>query len=122
MKYIQMTVEGSNAMVGKAIPFGAKGIILETLPKGFFVGFNHPELKHVFVSNDQCRDWEPCRSCEQLRINGTVTHEMGCPDAWRDEIRSCKWCGIQFFAEEQHQDCCGHTCQVVYHGLECDCI
>jgi len=62
-----------------------------------------------------------CQSCEQLTINGVVTHELGCPDAWRDETRTCKWCGQPFKPTERHQVCCEHSCWVAYSGVDCDC-
>lgn len=62
-----------------------------------------------------------CQSCEQLRINGVVTHETGCPDAWRDEVRECKWCGGSFKPTERHQYCCEHSCKVAWSGRSCDC-
>lgn len=64
---------------------------------------------------------EACNSCEILYINGIRTHESGCPDAWKDGERSCKWCGAPFIPEERHQECCGHTCHVAYHNISCDC-
>lgn len=27
-----------------------------------------------------------CDSCEVLTINGVYCHELGCPEAWKDEI------------------------------------
>jgi hypothetical protein len=62
-----------------------------------------------------------CNSCEILYINGIRTHESGCPEAWKEEERSCKWCGTPFIPEERHQECCGHTCHVAYHNVPCDC-
>lgn len=62
-----------------------------------------------------------CSSCELLRINGVVTHETGCPEAWKDYDRECKWCGQSFKPEERFQDCCSHTCTVAYHNVPCDC-
>jgi hypothetical protein len=118
-KYIRVTVEGLNGMIGKVIPFGAKGIVTEALPQGFYVSFYDSEP--IYVPADQCVDWEPCHSCELLRINGIVTHEIGCPDAWRDEVKLCKWCGGKFIPEESHQDCCGHTCSMSYRNVSCDC-
>lgn len=64
---------------------------------------------------------ERCHSCEVLYINGVRCHETGCPDAWRDAKRECKWCGTPFTPEERHQDCCGHTCSMAYHNIPCDC-
>lgn len=120
-KYIRTIEDGINAMVGKAIPLGTRGIVLETTDNGCFVEFNHPKLKHIWISNDQCEPWERCHSCNLLRINGYVTHETGCPNAWRDEVRECKWCGCKFLPEENHQVCCSHPCQVSYSGVDCDC-
>ena len=62
-----------------------------------------------------------CNSCEILYINGVRTHETGCPEAWRDETRNCKWCGTPFKPEEKGQLCCDHTCVVAYYNLSCDC-
>ncbi len=47
-----------------------------------------------------------CDHCQLLRINGTVCHEIGCPVAWRDYWRECKWCGAEFKPEEKHQQRC----------------
>jgi hypothetical protein len=63
-----------------------------------------------------------CPSCEILYINNVRTHEAGCPDAWRDQIKKCKWCGENFKPESPHQDCCCHSCHVAFQGLDCDCI
>jgi len=62
-----------------------------------------------------------CQSCKQLRINGVVTHETGCPDAWKDYTRTCKCCGQEFKPIERYQECCEHTCWVAYSGVDCDC-
>lgn len=62
-----------------------------------------------------------CYSCNVVYINGVKCHEQGCPDAWRDEKRECKWCGNDFQPEEHHQDCCCHICSVAYHNIDCDC-
>lgn len=62
-----------------------------------------------------------CNSCEVSHINGVLCHENGCPEAWKDEVRECKWCGQEFKPEERTQDCCCHTCTVAYHNIPCDC-
>jgi hypothetical protein len=62
-----------------------------------------------------------CNSCQQLRINGVVTHETGCPSAWRDYSKECAWCGTSFEPTEQRQSCCSHTCYVAYANISCDC-
>jgi hypothetical protein len=58
-----------------------------------------------------------CNSCEALTINGVYCHEIGCPDAWQDETRECRWCGREFKLEEKHQTCCDDSCYAAYNGL-----
>lgn len=53
--------------------------------------------------------------CEKLRINGVLTHEIGCPEAWRDYEQECKWCGQSFKPEEMGQDCCSEQCAEAYY-------
>jgi len=57
-----------------------------------------------------------CKSCNLLRINGIVTHEIGCPDAWKDVVCECNWCGKKFIPETKYQDCCCDDCSESYHG------
>jgi hypothetical protein len=60
-----------------------------------------------------------CHSCELLRINGVVCHETGCPDAWQDAVRKCKWCGQPFTPEHRNQVCCSEgedSCAQSYHS------
>ncbi len=47
-----------------------------------------------------------CDGCSPARINGTLCHETGCPDAWRDAARECDWCGIDFAPEDRHAKNC----------------
>ena len=56
-----------------------------------------------------------CQSCEALYVNGVKTHELGCPDAWRDYPRECKFCGVEFIPESKDQDCCGDECARSYY-------
>lgn len=53
---------------------------------------------------------EYCESCEVLWINGIKTHELGCPDAWKDEVRECKECGQKFKPETRYQVFCNSEC------------
>jgi len=62
-----------------------------------------------------------CPSCEVLYINGVRCHETGCPDAWKDEVRECKWCGTEFKPLLPGMECCSHSCEVAYSGDPCDC-
>ena len=57
-----------------------------------------------------------CDSCEVLVINNVICHETGCPDAWKDEIRECKWCGRCFKPEERGQEFCDSDCAEAYHN------
>lgn len=51
-----------------------------------------------------------CDSCEVLYINGVKCHETGCPEAWKDEVRECGWCGGDFQPEDRHQKYCSESC------------
>ena len=51
-----------------------------------------------------------CHSCDLLRINGVICHEIGCPDAWRDVKRECIWCGSDFVPEDRDQSLCDTSC------------
>jgi hypothetical protein len=57
-----------------------------------------------------------CNSCQLVRINGIVCHEIGCPDVWKDYERVCKWCGNSFKPELKHQDYCCTDCNEAYRG------
>ncbi len=51
-----------------------------------------------------------CQSCDAVHINGILCHEHNCPDAWRDTVRSCKWCGREFIPEAPWRECCSGSC------------
>jgi len=57
-----------------------------------------------------------CYSCQLVRINGVVCHEIGCPDAWRDRLRECKWCGTDFVPTERSQAFCESSCAESYNS------
>ena len=57
-----------------------------------------------------------CASCEVLVINNVICHEIGCPAAWKDETRECKWCGRCFKPEERSQKFCDSDCAETYHN------
>lgn len=57
-----------------------------------------------------------CDSCEVLNINGLNCHELGCPNAWQDIIRECKWCGTRFKPENKVQLFCDQNCSISYCG------
>jgi len=57
-----------------------------------------------------------CQSCEALMINRVLCHERGCPDAWKDYKRECKWCGNKFMPEESGQYFCDQSCYNAYNG------
>jgi len=50
-------------------------------------------------------------------INGIYCHEQGCPDAWKDYKKECKWCGQEFQPEWKEQACCSRECAADYHGI-----
>jgi len=51
-----------------------------------------------------------CNSCELLVINGVKCHEQGCPDAWKDYVAECVWCGSEFTPEFKGQRYCDESC------------
>ena len=57
-----------------------------------------------------------CESCQALMINGVLCHEHGCPDAWKDKLRECPWCGTDFRPEEREQRFCSPDCAQAYQG------
>jgi len=57
-----------------------------------------------------------CSSCESLVINGLLCHEQGCPEAWKDEKRVCRWCGCEFEPSDKDQDFCCEDCAQLFHG------
>ncbi len=56
-----------------------------------------------------------CDQCQLLRINGVVCHETGCPNAWKDSKRECKWCGKEFRPKHQAQQVCCKPCWNSYY-------
>jgi len=57
-----------------------------------------------------------CDQCEALMINGVLCHEHGCPAAWKDYDRVCRWCGQVFRPEDNKQECCSDSCRAAYYG------
>lgn len=55
-----------------------------------------------------------CGSCQLVRINGMVCHELGCPEAWTSEVRECKECGGTFKPKAKRQCCCSNSCRRAY--------
>jgi hypothetical protein len=47
-----------------------------------------------------------CDQCQLVRINGMVCHEIGCPIAWKDDVRECRECGCEFGPEFRRQTVC----------------
>jgi hypothetical protein len=47
-----------------------------------------------------------CDGCSPSTINGTLCHEQGCPDAWRDYSVECFECGCDFQPEHRGQQTC----------------
>lgn len=62
-----------------------------------------------------------CDSCEQIRINGVICHERGCPDAWKDETRECRWCGSDFRPDNRYERYCSPCCAAAYENRPCEC-
>jgi hypothetical protein len=58
-----------------------------------------------------------CNSCEVLFINGIKTHELGCPEAFRDYRKECKECGQDFQPDFREQEHCSQSCYQMYLGI-----
>jgi hypothetical protein len=61
-----------------------------------------------------------CDSCEILYINGNKCHEAGCPEQFKDEVRSCAWCGQPFEPAEASQKYCGIDCYCCDNDIDND--
>jgi len=59
-----------------------------------------------------------CKTCELIVINNVSCHETGCPDAWKDYLKECDWCGNQFQPDYEQQNCCGEDCYRQFCGEE----
>jgi hypothetical protein len=57
-----------------------------------------------------------CDSCDVAVINNIICHETGCPNAWKDETRECKWCGRSFKPAEKNQEYCDSDCAKSYNS------
>lgn len=57
-----------------------------------------------------------CDSCQVLVINNHICHEHGCPEAYKDEVRECKWCGSNFKPENNDQQFCCDDCNEAYYN------
>ena len=57
-----------------------------------------------------------CNQCEVININGINCHERGCPDAWKDYERECKWCGENFKPGYAYQMFCTDDCGICYNS------
>lgn len=47
-----------------------------------------------------------CDGCSPAMVNSTLSHEHGCPDAWRDYTIECAECGEDVLRENRHQLYC----------------
>ena len=47
-----------------------------------------------------------CDSCSPSTIQGTLCHEPGCKDSWRDYKAECDECGCDFWPEDKGQATC----------------
>ena len=42
-----------------------------------------------------------CDGCAVARINGVLSHEIGCPEAWRDYKVECFECEREFYLHDR---------------------
>ncbi len=61
-----------------------------------------------------------CQGCEAVSINGILSHEHGCPEAWRTQTRECRNCGSEFSPETPHETFCDSACWASFNGLDND--
>lgn len=47
-----------------------------------------------------------CDGCQVLTINGVLTHEIGCPHAWKDYPKTCIECNRDFYHPSKYQRTC----------------
>ena len=47
-----------------------------------------------------------CDGCCPSMINGVISHEYGCPAAWKDHHYLCKHCGLDFEPRFKEQCIC----------------
>jgi hypothetical protein len=57
-----------------------------------------------------------CACCEVLTVNGVIAHERGCPDAWMDVTKECKWCDSEFNPKTRDQTFCTASCERSFYG------
>lgn len=56
-----------------------------------------------------------CDGCNPSVINGTLCHESGCPDSWRDYTRDCLECGNEFYPNSR---CHSRVCDDCMNPVE----
>ena len=57
-----------------------------------------------------------CNQCEIMYINGMRCHEHRCSEAYKDEIRACKWCGSGFTPGYEDDQYCSEDCLECYNS------
>ena len=60
-----------------------------------------------------------CDGCTPASVNGTMCHEHGCPDAWRDRQVECPWCGQMHYPTlhtDHDLEFCDDDCASAYHS------
>lgn len=63
-------------------------------------------MRATYRNGDEILSVTGCDSCVPAMVNGTLCHEHGCPDAWRDSVRECFECGCDFRPENRYQAVC----------------
>lgn len=66
-----------------------------------------------------------CNSCQSTFVaygnKKAIVHEKGCPEAYKDTVSECGFCGSEFQPEENGQKFCSTCCYNSYSGFPCDC-
>ena len=75
------------------------------------------EIEGMEGVDEACRPYylkASCDACAVAFINGVLCHERGCPEVWRDEVRTCKWCGSDFIPATATDRFCDQSCYDAY--------
>lgn len=59
-----------------------------------------------------------CSGCSPVAVNGKLCHESGCRDAWIDEDRACKNCGVDFDPAERESEFCCKSCYHDFNSID----
>jgi hypothetical protein len=86
---------------------------------GVFGALLKGTMMRIHYRNGQDIGMVAC-GCDGFRpsmVNGVLCHETGCPEAWKDQERECRWCGRLFYSFHPYdggQQFCSIECEEAY--------